>query len=272
MLSENPRSLRFNRILTFLTISAKEINDLKSNYNKIGLLQAFYRFLGFHSIDHNIFLLHGSALIYNNKAVLFADNGHSTKKTLPSLELAFISKEYIADEFLFLDLNSFEIFSDDNIPIHIRQEARNHFVQHHNINTTKEFLLKQSLRFKFIKRRKLDFIFYVNFSNNKEGIKKLPHRVAAKYAMITLSAHLKKMLNPSLDRFQFITQQDNNFVKDEKRNIIIRRGIFKKVRLKLARASVKIARSVLSFELFVQNPCNIRKYIDTIIGENITSD
>src|SRR3989344_3923336 len=228
VLSENPRSLRFNRILTFLTISAKEINDLKSNYNKIGLLQAFYRFLGFHSIDHNIFLL--------------------------------------------LDLNSFEIFSDDNIPIHIRQEARNHFVQHHNINTTKEFLLKQSLRFKFIKRRKLDFIFYVNFSNNKEGIKKLPHRVAAKYAMITLSAHLKKMLNPSLDRFQFITQQDNNFVKDEKRNIIIRRGIFKKVRLKLARASVKIARSVLSFELFVQNPCNIRKYIDTIIGENITSD
>ena len=98
VLDEDPRSISLNNNLTSITISAKGIGDLKNYYNQIGLLQAFYRFLGFQTIKDNVFLLHGSAVVYKGQTILFADNGHSTGKTLASLELARLSNQYIVDE------------------------------------------------------------------------------------------------------------------------------------------------------------------------------
>jgi hypothetical protein len=269
ILDKDPRGISLNNDLTSITISAKEIGDLKNYYNQVGLLQAFYRFLGFQTIKDDIFLLHGSAVVYKGKTILFADNGRSIGKTLSSLELAHLSNQYIADEFIFIDTNLLEIFSDDDIPIHFRQEVRNHFSQHHDIVVAEEFILKEVLNCEFIKQKKLDFIVYTNFSKDKEGVVKLPSEIAKKYAITTLTAHLEKMLNPALDRFQFIAQQDMGNMGDSHETMIKQKEIFQKLQQHLLSASEKIIRAVPSFELFVKTPCSIPSYCDTIVNNNV---
>ncbi len=269
VLDEDPRHISLNSDLTEIIISAKGIGDLKNYYNRIGLLQAFYRFLGFQITKDGIFLMHGSAVVYRDKTILFADNGRSMGKTLSSLELAHLSRQYVADEFVFIDTNSLEIFSDDDIPIHFRQEVREHFSKHHAVVIGEEFVSKEFLSWKFIKQRKLDFILYVNFSDTEEGVVKLSPQIAKKYAMTTLSAHLAKMLDPSLDRFQFIAQQDTANTDDHKKTTVEQKEIFQQLEPYLLNASEEIVDKIPSFELYVKTPCTIPRYCDTIINNNV---
>ena len=212
--------------------------------------------------------MHGSAVVYRGKTILFADNGRSIGKTLSSLELAHLSRQYIADEFIFIETNSLEIFSDDDIPIHFRQEVRDHFYQHHKTAVSEDFVSKKFLDWEFIKRKKLDLILYVNFSNTSEGFVKLSPEIAKKYAMTTLSAHLEKMLNPSLDRFQFIAQQDMVNTNNHQKTMVEQKEIFQELKPYLLSASEKITDIIPSFELSLKTPCSIPQYCDIIINNN----
>ena len=79
---EDPRSISFSSDLSSITISSAGIGDLENSFNKIGLLQAFYRFIGFHSASMGIFLLHCSSALYGNKPVIFGDHGKAGKTLL----------------------------------------------------------------------------------------------------------------------------------------------------------------------------------------------
>ncbi|OGN12180.1 MAG: hypothetical protein A3B91_00660 [Candidatus Yanofskybacteria bacterium RIFCSPHIGHO2_02_FULL_41_29] len=269
VLDKDPRHISFDGSFKLMTISAKGIANLSNYYNQIGLLQVYYRFLGTQSIEDDIFLLHGSAAISNNgRTVLFGDSGRSIGKTLSSMELARLSSQYIADEFVFFDINSFEIFSDDNIPIHARQKTVDHFAKEHGMVITNEFFDKQELGWKFIKKAGLDLIVYVNFSEGKEGLEELSTDIAAKYAMVTLSAHLEKMLNPSLDRFQFDSQKDMVNMDNSQFEKARQKVIFDRLSSRLKDASLKIGHNIPSFELSVKTPCSVPLYIDTITSKN----
>src|SRR3990167_5926664 len=258
VLDKDPRHISFDGSLKLMTISAKGIANLSNYYNQIGLLQVYDRFL-----------LHGSAAISNNgRTVLFGDSGRSIGKTLSSMELARLSSQYIADEFVFFDINSFEIFSDDNIPIHARQKTVDHFAKEHGMVITNEFFDKQELGWKFIKKEGLDLIVYVNFSEGKEGLEELSTDIAAKYAMVTLSAHLEKMLNPSLDRFQFDSQKDMVNMDNSQFEKARQKVIFDRLSSRLKDASLKIGHNIPSFELSVKTPCSVPLYIDTITSKN----
>ncbi|MDO8495986.1 MAG: hypothetical protein Q7S43_00845 [bacterium] len=270
VLDKDPRSICFDNDLQLMTISAAGISDLSNYYNQIGLLQAFYRFIGSRSLEDNIFLLHGSAALSGNgKAILFGDNGRSIGKTLSSMELAYQSRQYIGDEFIFLDTNSFEIFSDDGIPIHARPEVREHFTKKHGTTIAGEFFSKQELGWQFAKRRELGAMVYVNFSEDEERCTELSQDVAKEYAMITLCAHLQKMFNPELDRFQFISQSDSGKAGHEQGAVIERAEVYDRIKPRLEHASVVIAKTVPSFELFVNIPCHIPIFIDTIINNKV---
>src|SRR3989344_1480195 len=113
VLDKDPRHISFDGSFKFMTISAKGIANLSNYYNQIGLLQVYYRFLGTQSIEDDIFLLHGSAAISNNgRTVLFGDSGRSIGKTLSSMELARLSSQYIADEFVFFEMTIFRYMPD----------------------------------------------------------------------------------------------------------------------------------------------------------------
>ena len=205
---EDPRSINFSFDLSTMTISAAGISDLSNSFNKIGLLQAFYRFIGFHMAPQDTFLLHCSSALYKDKAVIFGDHGKAGK-TLSSVELGLSSHEYLADEFVFWDNVSGEIFSDEYIPIHLRDEVREHLGQWHGIKDSTEFVSNDFLKLNWNERKSLDLICYTTFTKEPERVALLTGPQAVDYARTTLSAHTQKMLNPALDHFQFIAMTDN---------------------------------------------------------------
>ncbi len=100
-----PRSATLSKDLLRLELSAPDIESLENPYNKIGLLQYFYRFAGLQLMHQNIYLMHGSAAVVNDKGIVFGDDGSSIGKTTAMIETAFDTegKEYVGDEFVFWD-------------------------------------------------------------------------------------------------------------------------------------------------------------------------
>lgn len=264
----DPRSISFNSEYTELNISALGIDNLTDNYNKIGLLQSFYRFIGINAVSEGYFLMHAAAAIFHSKAVVFGDNGKAVGKTLSSIEMGLDSHQYIGDEFIFLNSNNFEIFTDKEIPIHLRPEVRAHLDEKHGLRNLNEFVSQPDLRMEHVNNLPMDALCYLNFIKDKseERIIKLDHTASKEYALITLSAHVKKMLDPSLDRFQFIARSDSSNAHDVASGVKNEHSIYyNNIEKYFVSAAALIADKIPSYELFVVDPCSVPVLLATVI-------
>lgn len=127
------RKIELSQNWESIFISGNEIDDITNPFNFIGITQAIFRFAAIHLAKRDVFLLHGSASVLNNKIICFGDDGDSTAKTLGSLEVALISNQYVADEFCFFNTKTNRIFGYNFIPIHIRSIVKKHLESIHNI-------------------------------------------------------------------------------------------------------------------------------------------
>lgn len=223
------RFVKLSKNFRQISITGKNIDDLTDPFNLIGIMQAIFRFVGIHSIAKNIYLLHGSSSIINKKAFCFGDDGRNIGKTILSFECALKSKQYIGDEFCFLDINNKAIFSYSCIPVHLRPEVKKHFVQVHKLsllntkyqeNDSGYFIEPQKL-FRVIKSKKLTAFIFPHFHSKETKIIKLEIQQAKAAIEACVGAHLSKLLYPYLDRMRFTQKTDStniDFQSNEKIN------------------------------------------------------
>lgn len=263
------RSVKLSKNLKQIYITGKDIDDLTDSFNSIGIMQAVFRFVGIHSITKNIYLLHGSSSIINKKAFCFSDDGGNIGKTISSFECALNSKQYIGDEFCFLDTNSKKIFSYPCIPIHLRIKVKKHFVQIHKLslpntkyqeNDSGYFIEPQKL-FKVIKSRKLTAFIFPHFYNGRTKIVKLKIQQAEMAIEACISAHLSKLLYPVLDRMQFAQKIDSVIVNPQD-NKKIQQSVMKK--FSLQNSISQIAKDFPCYEVHIKKPCDIIGAINMI--------
>jgi len=256
------RSVKLSENFKQMSITGKDIDDLTDPFNSIGIMQAIFRFVGIHSIAKNIYLLHGSSSLFNKRAFCFGDDGKNTGKTISSFECALISKQYIGDEFCFLDFNNKKIFSYPWVPIHLRTKVKKHFTQIHKLyppnaqykeNDSGYFVEPKKL-FKVIKSKKLAAFIFPHFYNKKTKIIKLGIQQAEIAVGSCISAHLSKLLYPYLDRMKFSQKTDslNISFKDSEK---IKYAVIKQ--FSLQNSISKIAKIIPCYEIYLNNPCEI---------------
>lgn len=256
------RSVRLSKDFKQLSITGKEIDDLTDPFNSIGIMQAVFRFIGIHSITKNIYLLHGSSSIFNKKAFCFGDDGKNIGKTISSFECALDSKQYIGDEFCFLDMNSKKIFSYSCIPIHLRTKVKKHFTQTHKLLLPKTnyqengsgYFAEPKNLFKVIKSKKLTAFIFPHFHNGKTKTIKLETQQAETAIEACISAHLSKLLYPYLDRMQFAQKTDSTKINrqdSEKIQQLVTKNFY------LQDPVSKIVKTFPCYKICIKKPCDI---------------
>jgi len=253
-----------------LIIAGYNIDDLSNPFNLIGLLQAFFRFVGLHSIKNNLFLLHGSAAIFNKNALCFADDGESTAKTLSSIEIALTSNEYIGDEFCFLNKNGV-ISSYSFIPIHIRIQIANYFNKYHkkffdsfkdNNKSCAGYFISPKNNFRNIKSKRLSAIIFVHFNVKKEKdrFKKLTKKESKQAVLKSILSHIAKLFNPKLDRMNFVEE------KDSTKKIIYDKDFLNSIKreLKLNGSIENLIKNIPCYRIYISKPQDIVKIIEKI--------
>lgn len=258
------RFVKLTKDFKQISIAGNNINDLTNPFNLIGIMQAIFRFTGIHSISKNIYLIHGSASVINNKAICFGDDGKNMAKTMSSIECALMSKKYIGDEFCFLDLNNKKIFSYSFIPIHFRSEVKKHFIKEHNLilpatkfqeNKAGYFIEPEKL-FKVIKSKKLTAFIFPHFHDKPNKLKPLTGKKKEEAISVCISAHLLKLIYPYLDRMRFAEKTDSAELKIQNnkkpREMLIKRFF-------LQNSIFQIAKTFPCYQFYVKKPCDIVK-------------
>ena len=264
----NKRFAKISKNKKVLTITGNNIDDLSNPFNLIGVLQALFRFIGLHSIKNNFFLLHGSAAIFNNKAVCFADDGLSTGKTLSSVETASTSKKYIGDEFCFLDQNGL-ISSYPFIPIHIRLDVANYFKKNSEINnsikksnkTKAGYFINPKDNFEIIKSKKLSAFIFVHFDKRKKpSFKKLNKYESRQAVSNCVLSHMVKLFNPRMDRMRFSEE------KDLTKRVNYNKKTFDSIKttLKLNGSIENIVKQTTCYRFYISSPKDIVKFLKKI--------
>ena len=244
-----------------ITISGKDIDDLRNPFNLIGILQALFRFAGIHSVAKGIYLLHGSAAVFNGHTICFGDDGTSTAKTLSSIECGLESKEYIGDEFCFFDANSGMVFSYSIIPVHLRPEVEKHLRNKHKFippdsqykKSSAGIFIDPELMFRVIKQKKLDMLVFTHFHKRKPQIRRLTPKESRQAAIVCLTAHLLKLLHPELDRMKFANQEDSDDPVKYRTRIKETLEMFPS----LAGAAKDLAERVPCYRIYAHQPCDI---------------
>ncbi len=212
-------NISFPKDMTVLTIRGRDINNLQDPFNLIGILQATFRFVAFHSCKNGVLLLHGSSSVYRKKAICFLDDNNGSIKSASSIECALISGEYLGDEFCFLDTKSMTIFSYKLIPIHFRPIVEEHVRKNHGVNIHKGaygispagyfvypdslFTVKESAELgAFVYIKLADSYTHSRFVRSKKQIKEL--------MFASLGTHMLKLLSPNLDRMNFCERSDTS--------------------------------------------------------------
>jgi len=256
------RSVDLSKDFKQISILGSDIDDLTNPFNLIGIMQAIFRFIGIHSIEKNIFLLHGSSSVINKHALCFGDGGKNIAKTISSIECALVSKQYIGDEFCFLDMNNKKIFSYPFIPIHFRPQVKKHFTQIHKFslpNTKYQehkagYFIEPKKLFKIIKSKKLFAFIFPHFHNKPVKIESLNSKQKEKAISVCVSAHILKLIYPYLDRMQFTTKTDSMKLKinnvEKLREKLIKR-------LSLQNSIKQIAQNFSCYDVFIKKPCDI---------------
>lgn len=264
------RSIKLSEDYNNLEISGNDIDDLQNPFNLIGIIQIIFRFAGIHSLKNNIFLLHGSAAIVDNKAFFFGDDGKNIGKTLSSIECALESNQYISDEFCFLNMNTKEIFSYPFIPIHFRPDVKKHFVEKHNIilpmahykRTRAGYFIEPSKLFNVINIKKLEAFVFPHFynKNEKPKLQILNQKQRRESIKICIISHLLKFFYPHLDRMQFTKRKDTEKIINYNSKIV--NNLINKLSLK--KGVNQIIEIFPCYRIYIANPCNIVKVIKSI--------
>ena len=150
--------------------------------DQISFHQAFYRLFALN--DGNHFVLHGSAVRYKNKTILFGDDGLSIGKTTASLML---DGEYIADEFV--------VYYNGTI---YPNRFFKPYDKHLGFVEPKKWLNNPV---------KLDLIVCPSIGDN--SISELKGDLKQKALNSTAYAHLIKLKHPGTDRYSIITGSKN---------------------------------------------------------------
>jgi len=256
------RSIKLSSDLRQLKITGDNINNLTNPFNLIGVMQAIFRFTGIHSIKKKNYLLHGSASIINDNAIFFGDDGKSSAKTLSSIECALNSKQYIGDEFCFLDMNNKTIFSYSFIPLHLRPEVKKHFVHIHKImlpnskyqETKAGYFIEPTKLFKIITLKKLTAFIFPYFNNKEAKLQPLNNQQKKEAISVCISAHLLKLFHPRLDRMRFTTE------KDSAEPVLLEKDLMKALikNLSLQNAISQIAKEFSCYRAYIKEPCDIK--------------
>jgi hypothetical protein len=258
------RSVSLSDDLKTLKISGNDIDNLNNHYNLSGLLQALNRFASIFTVKQNIFLLHGSCSVYNNKTLCFGDDGKSAAKTISSLECSIKSNKYIGDEFVFLNSINNDIFGFSFIPLHIRPVVIEHLNKFHNFKLRKDldygiFLKCEDFGFEFIDKTKLDCFIFTHFNPEKITFEELKGK-NKKYAIeVTVVSHVLKLLHPEFDRMNFSKKSDSKDVIEYKSSDI--QGLTKK--LKIQNEIEKIS-NIPAFRVFLRTPCDLIKVLNDL--------
>jgi len=263
------RKVELSRDWSTLSITGDKIDNLTDPFNLIGITQAIFRFAAIHLAKRGVFLLHGSAAaLDSNRIICFGDDGSSTAKTLGSLEIAFKTNRYVADEFCFINIKTCKIFGYPFIPIHIRPVVRKHLETCHNLTlpTTNykkldagDFIQPTEL-FRVISG-KLKMLLYVHFSETKNVLENLSQKKACKAFKFCVASHIAKLLNPKLDRMQFVFKTDSIAAKVISENTI--NDIIEKIfdHQSILEAIQKFP----SYKLTISQPCQIVSLLKTEI-------
>ena len=240
---------------------------MSNPFNLIGIIQAIFRFVGIHSIKKNIYLLHGSAVIINNKAFFFGDDGKNIGKTIASIECALESNQYIADEFCFLNMNTQEIFSYPFVPIHFRPDVKKHFVEKHGTvfpkshykETEAGYFIEPSRLFNIISSKKLEAFIFIHFYK-KKGVQILNQKQSQRSIKICLVSHLLKLFYPHLDRMQLTKRKDTEKIVNYNSKML--NNLLDKLSLKKTVDQIK--KVFPCYRIHTDNPCNIIRIIKSI--------
>lgn len=254
------RSVEISDDWNTLYIGGDDINDLADPFTLIGLAQAIFRFTGIHSSNKGIFLLHGSSVKLEDKTICFGDDGSSSAKTLSSIEVGLVSKEYIADEFCFLNTTTSKITGYSRIPIHLRPEVKEHLEITHGIkflqstykNTMAGYFLDSDEIFKTVSGD-LDILAYTHFSTTESKILKLDTPESLSSLKFCIAAHIAKLLYPELDRMQFASMTDSNELKEIDEKIV--NEICDK--LSVNQCLTEFIEETDSYKLIIKEPCEI---------------
>lgn len=254
------RKLELSKNLNTLLIAGPDIDNFLDPFNVIGVSQALFRFAAIHLAKIGVLLLHGSAAVWNNKIVCFGDDGGSAGKTLGSIEVALESKQYIADEFCFVDIKNNKIFGYPFIPVHIRPIVKKHLKDKHNFSFQASSY-KETAAGDFIysdesfhlESGELKILSYVHFSKTKNVMEKLSAEESFKSFKFCAVAHIAKLLHPELDRMQFVSMTDSiedKIIDESTVNEIIEKIIGNKLIL-------DAFQKFTSYKLYISKPCHI---------------
>lgn len=260
------RFVKLSKNLKRISITGKDIDDLTDPFNSIGVMQAIFRFVGIHSIANNIYLLHGSSSIINKKAFCFGDDGKNIGKTITSFECALNSKQYIGDEFCFLDMDNKTIFSYSCIPIHLRPEVKKHFVHIHKLSllntkyqeSNSGYFVEPSKLFRVIKSKRLTAFIFPHFYSKETKVIRLEIRQAEAAIETCVSAHLSKLLYPYLDRMRFAQKTDSAKINLQS-NKEIKHFVVRK--FSLQNSISQIAKDFPCYKIYIKKPCDITNAI-----------
>lgn len=200
-----------------LNISGHDIDNLNDPFNLIGILQATFRFVSFHSCKNGIVLLHGSSSVYRDRAICFLDDNNGSIKSASSIECSLVSGEYIGDEFCFLDTKTMLVYSYPLIPIHFRPIVKDHFRIRHKLkfenrkyeNSQAGYFAPPESIFKFRDKVELGSFVYVKLDKNKTCLQSLSLKAEKENLVYaSLGTHMIKLIHPNLDRMSFCNKTD----------------------------------------------------------------
>ena len=262
------RSVKLSDDFNQLIIKGDDINNLSNPYNIIGLLQAIFRFVSIHSLKNNTLLLHASASILSDKAFCFADDGINTGKSISSIECAFESKKYLGDEFCFLDLNTYNVFSYRFIPIHFRADTKSHFEKKHNFAFPKTeyqennagYFINPDNIFTVIDSHKLAAFVFPQFNNTNDKLELLDPKNSKNCIGMTLASHTIKMMYPEYDRMNFVTNKDKKLVKSIDESILEDTISL----LSLENSIDNIIKKVPCYRALMTSPCSIISLLNNV--------
>lgn len=192
--------------------------DDKTWIYEIGLLQITCRFLAYLSLSSNILLLHGSTCATNEGlGISFLDNGHSRGKS----SMAFLfAKRYgylIVDEFSFFDLNKKQIIGGGHWPLHIRRDMFEKLgIQKLNsvdFHGTPELLKVKSEDYCGINV----VVFPSVLDVPRCSVNALSFNQGVDYLISNSMDHIKKLLDPGLDRVTVFGEPEAIFWKEHKK-------------------------------------------------------
>jgi len=245
-----------------LTISGPNLNNIRNPYNYIGFLQAITRFIALNGFERGIFLMHGSATVFEGDAIVFGDNGKSTAKTLSSLEVAIDSKKYIVDEFCFYDVQKNEVFSIGKIPIHLRDVVHENFKRRGIFTDLNNKYFEDSSagtfffgsdNFQNVPRGKVKSMFFTHFNDGKPKKVLLTGEKKLEAISFCVTAQIAKLIYPQLDRMSFANKYDTAESKDYNKKTM--ESVLKM--LGGDNNIKKISKKIQCFNIFIQEPKQI---------------